>query len=321
MFRFSDTIYLMSISTIITTIFALIVIFLFAVQKFGHQIQRVAGEKLKTLLHNSTDNPVKGALGGAFITALLQSSTATSVILVGLVNAGVLQSTNALGVVIGANIGTTITAQLVALNMTYIAPIIVIIGFIVGHTHSRFRKYGKSIFYFGLIFLTLFIISNIASPLKDNIDLQNFLRGLTDPYKAILVGSVITAIMQSSSVFTALTLILVANGLISLPIALGFMIGSAIGSPLTAIIASTSASFEAKKVAISHVIFNILGVIIFTPLLYPFTRLLEVISDNEIQQVVNAHFIFNISCAVICLVFFKYFEKSSRIFTKALYKN
>ncbi len=311
----------MSIATIISTVLALVIIFLFAVQKFGHQIQMVAGERLKSLLHNFTNHPVKGALSGAFITAILQSSTATSVILVGLVNAGVMESINALGVVIGANIGTTITAQLVALNMTYIAPIIVICGFIIGHTHSRFRKYGKAIFYFGLTFLTLFIISNIVSPLKDNVDLQNFLHSMTDPYKAILVGIVITAIMQSSSVFTALTLILAGSGLISLPIAIGFMLGSAIGSPLTAIVASTSASFEAKKVAISHVIFNILGVIIFTPLLYPFVKLLRLISDNEIQQIVNAHFIFNITCAIICLVFFKYFERISKRITQILYKN
>jgi phosphate:Na+ symporter len=173
----------MDITTIITTVLSLVVIFLFAIQKFSHQIQLVAGEKLKSVLNKWTDTPIKGVLSGAMITGIMQSSTATSVVLVGLVNAGLIASYNAIGVVIGANIGTTITAQLVALNMTYIAPVIVICGFIITHSQSRFKKYGKAIFYFGLIFLTLFIISNIVAPLKDNLFLQSLLSEMNNPYK------------------------------------------------------------------------------------------------------------------------------------------
>lgn len=311
----------MDTTTIITTVLSLVVIFLFAVQKFSHQIQLVAGERLKTLLHNFTNNPIKGVLSGALITGIMQSSTATSVILVGLVNAGLIASKNAIGVVIGANIGTTITAQLIVLNMTYIAPLIVIIGFIITHTQSRFKKYGKSIFYFGLIFFSLFIISNIVAPLKYNVGLQDFLSSMNDPYKAILIGAVITAILQSSSVFTGLTLILATNGFVTLPVAVGFLLGSNIGSPLTAIIASTSANFEAKKVAMAHIMFNIVGVLIFIPFIYPFISLLQLISDNEVQQIVNAHFLFNVICAILCLFFFNYFEKLVRKATKAMYKN
>ncbi len=311
----------MDITTTITTVLSLVIVFLFAIQKFSHHIQKLAGERLKSLLHKFTDKPVKGAFSGALVTGLVQSSTATSVILVGLVNAGVLATYNAISVVIGANIGTTITAQLIALNMTYIAPIIVIVGFILSHTHSRFRRYGKAIFYFGIIFLTLFIISFIVTPLKDNSDLQNLLTSINSPYRAIVFGIIITTILQSSSVFTGLTLVLVSGGFIGLPVAIGFLIGSSIGSPLTAVIASTSASFEAKKVAVSHVIFNLLGVVIFTPLINPFVKLLHLISDNEIQQVVNAHFIFNMVCAILCLVFFNYFVFITDKATKILYKN
>ena len=311
----------MNVTTIITTVLSLVVIFLFAIQKFSHQVQLIAGERLKAILNRWTDKPIKGVVSGALITSIMQSSTATSVVLVGLVNAGVIASYNAIGVVIGANIGSTITAQLVALNMTYIAPIIVIFGFIITHTQSRFRKYGKSIFYFGLIFLTLFIISNIVAPLKDNLDLQNILSAMNNPYKAILVGAIVTAILQSSSVFTGLILILTLQGLVTLPAAIGFMLGSNIGSPLTAIVASTSANFEAKKVAIAHVLFNVVGVLIFTPFIIPFEKLLRFISNNEIQQIVNAHFLFNITCAIICLAFFEHFEKLVRNVTKILYKN
>ncbi len=311
----------MDTSTILTTVLSLVVVFLFAIQKFSHQIQRVAGDKLKTILNNWTNTPIKGVVSGAFITSIMQSSTATSVILVGLVNAGVIASYNAIGVVIGANIGTTITAQLIALNMTYIAPIIVIAGFIISHTRTRLKKYGKSIFYFGIIFLSLFIISNIVSPLKDNLELQKLLVLMSSPYTAILAGAIITAILQSSSVFTGLVIILGAQGLIGLPAAIGFMLGSNIGSPLTAIIASTSASFEAKKVAVAHILFNIVGVIILIPLIYPFMSLLQLISNDTTQQIVNAHFLFNIICAIICLISFNYFEKLVRNTTKMMYKN
>lgn len=311
----------MDLSTTITTTLSLVVIFLFAVQKFSHQVQLIAGERLKGILHKTTNTPLKGVLSGALVTSIMQSSTATSVILVGLVDTGIIATYNAISVVIGANIGTTITAELVALNMTYVAPIIVITGFIISHTHSRFRKYGKSIFYFGIIFLSLFIISHIVAPLKDNSDLQNFLSSISGPYKSIVFGAFITAILQSSSVFTGLTLILVANGFVTLPVAIGFMLGANIGSPLTAIIASTSANFEAKKVAVAHVLFNLFGIIMFIPLLKPFMLLLNVISENAVQQVVNAHFLFNVVSAIVCLIFFNHFHKAVHTATKVLYKN
>ncbi|MES2223815.1 MAG: Na/Pi symporter [Patescibacteria group bacterium] len=311
----------MDTSTIITTVFSLIIVFLFAVQKFSHQIQRVAGDRLKNFLNNWTSTPIKGVLSGTLLTTILQSSTATTVILVGLVNASIITSRNALGVVIGANIGPSISAQLVALNMTYIAPIIVIVGFIISHTKTRFKRYGKAIFYFGVVFLSLFIIANIISPLKDNVDFQNILVAMSNPYKAIIAGAIITAILQSSSVFTGIVIILGSQGLITLPAAIGFMLGSNIGSPLTAIVASTSASFEAKKVAIAQILFNILGVLIFIPLIYPFMSLLEIISQNETQQIVNAHFLFNIICAILCLTFFDKFEKLVKQTTKIVYKN
>jgi phosphate:Na+ symporter len=311
----------MDTTTIITTSLALVVIFIFAVQKFSRNIQRTAGERLKNILNRSTDKPYKGVIGGALVTGIIQSSTATSVILVGLVNAGVMQATNAISVVVGANIGTTITAQLVALNMTYISPIIVICGFIIAHTHSKFKKYGKGIFYFGVIFLSLFIISNIVSPLKDNIAIQNILSSTNNFYTSIIVGIIITAILQSSSVFTGLVLVFASQGLVTLPAAIGFMLGSNIGTPLTAIIASTSTGIDAKKVAISHMTFNILGVLLLLPFIQLFISLLGIISDNEIQQIVNAHFLFNTICAVVCIIFFDKFEKLVTIVTKTIYKN
>ncbi len=311
----------MDTPAIITTVLSLVVVFLFAVQKFSHQIQRVAGDRLKSMLNNWTSTPIKGAASGAIITGIIQSSTATSVILVGLVNAGVLNATNAISVIVGANIGTTITVQLLALNMVYVAPLIVIGGFILYHTHSRFKKYGKAVFYFGIMFLSLFIISNIITPLKDNIELQGILSNVNNLYAAILIGIVVTPILQSSSVFTGLILILASQGLINLPASIGFMLGANIGTPLTAIVASSSASFEAKKVAMAHWLFNLGGVILLLPFFNIFIYILRIISDNEVQQIVNAHFLFNVIASIVCLVFFERFKKIVEFVTRSLYKN
>ena len=310
----------MDTTAIFTTILSLVLIFLFAIQKFSHQIQLVAGERLKFILNKWTDTPLKGILSGAFVTSIIQSSTAASVILVSLVNAELIPSFNAISVVIGANIGSTVTAQLIALNMTFIAPIVVIIGFIIAHTHSRFRRYGKSIFYFGVMFLTLFLIRTLVEPLKDSLEVVAFLHSLSNPYAAILVGAIITIILQSSSVLTGLVLILASQGLVDLPAAIGFMLGAAIGSPITAVIASTSASIEAKKVAMANVLFNLIGAAIFIPIIWPLITLLKFTSDAPAQQIVNAHFIFNIGGAVIAFIFFKQFEKLVRKTTVALYK-
>jgi len=309
----------MDASTIFTTILALVLIFLFAIQKFSHQMQHVAGKRLKSFLTRWSDNPIKGSFSGMLVTALLQSSTATSIILVGLVNAEIIPATNALSVVIGANVGGSITAQLVALKMTYIAPLVVIAGFILSHTHSRFKRYGKPIFYFGVIFFSLFIIGILAEPLKNHASFLAIIQSISNPFTALLAGALITFLFQSSSVLTGLVLILAGSGLIELPTAIGFMLGGNIGSPITALIASASASLEAKRVAIAHALFNYVGTLIYLPLITPFILLLQFISPDPVQQIVNAHFIFNASCAIVCLVFFKRFDSLARKVTSALY--
>ena len=158
----------MDITNNIITILSLVILFLFAIQKFSRHVEEMAGDRLKTILNNWTKTPLRGVIAGTILTAILESSTAATIILVGLVNSEIMPFISALGVVIGMNIGTTITAELIALNMTYLAPIVVIVGFVISHTHSRFRKYGKTVFYFGVMFLCLLMISFIIAPLKDD---------------------------------------------------------------------------------------------------------------------------------------------------------
>ncbi|MES2060165.1 MAG: Na/Pi symporter [Patescibacteria group bacterium] len=310
----------MDITTTFTTILALVLIFLFAIQKFGHQIERVAGKRLREVFHNFTNRPSKAIAVGTLVSSILPSSMAISVILVDLVNAGIIASYNAIGVVVGANLGIIVTSQLIALNMTYVAPIVVIIGFIVSHTHSKFKKYGKAVFYFGVIFLALFIISILIEPLKSNPQFLSFLQSISNPYEAIIIGAVLTIMVQSGALFAGLVLILANGNLIGLPEAVGFLLGCGITPALTAVVASTSATLEAKKVAIANAYFNIGGVILFAPFLYPFIKLLQFISTNEVQQIVNATFIFNVSIAILCFVFFKYFDRLVEKTTVLLYK-
>ncbi len=297
----------MNIPHLIVSVFALITLFLFSIQKFSSHIQKIAGDKFKTLLHNSTKTPLRGFLAGTIVTALIQSSTATSVILVSLVDAGLITFHASLGAIIGSNIGTTITAWLIALKLTYIAPFIVIIGFIVSQTHTRFQKYGKMLFYFGIMFFALFSISFFLEPLKDSPFLKQLLSGESSLFLTILIGAVVTLVLQSSAVFTGLVITLASSGLIGLPGAIGLILGSNVGTTATAFIASITANTEAKKVAIAHILFNVIGVIIFLPFISPFIALIKFISPEITIQVVNAHFLFNIISVILGLVFIKPF--------------
>ncbi len=301
----------------ISVIFSLILVFLFALQKFSHQIQLVAGEKFRGILEKFINHPIKGAVAGALITSVIQSSSATSVILISLVDAGISTFERVLPVLIGANIGSTITAQLIALKMTYVAPIIVIAGFIIAHSHSKFRKYGKSVFYFGMIFLSLLLISYFIEPITNHPLFISLLK--SDGYFAtIAVGAIVTAIIQSSSIVTGIVILLAGEHAITLSQGVGIIMGSNIGSPVTALLASISAKFEAKKVAVAQFLFNVIGVLIFLPFLKLFELLLKGISSDITQQLVNAHFIFNFLTAILCLVFIKKFGDITNFVSKKI---
>lgn len=299
---------------------ALVFIFLFSLQKLSHQIEVVAGEKFKTLMNSWTKTPLRSFFTGGITTAVIQSSAATSVILISLVNSKIITFTQSLGAIIGANIGTTITAQLVALKMTYVAPFVVIAGFIISHSHSRLRKYGKSLFYFGMIFFTLYIISILIEPIKNSIIFTSILASTRDWWSAILIGAILTIILQSSSLITGLVIVMASQGFLDIYQSVGIILGSNIGSPFTALIASFSATTEAKKVAFAHFLFNFIGAIIFFPFLNYFIFLIQKISNDPVQQIVNAHFLFNAIVASICLIFIKKFEKFVTLFSNKITK-
>lgn len=294
---------------IFVTVIALVLIFIFSINKFSRQISLVAGNQFKKILSKITKNPFLGTVTGTAITSIFQSSTATTVMTVGLVNAGILSFYQSLGVVFGANIGTTITSQLIALNVTAIAPFIIIFGFLLLKFGKKYNIYGKSVFYFGLVFFCISLITQVVAPLAQNESIILALSKINSLPVAIIVGVIITTIFQSSSVTSGLILVMATSGLINFDQGVGLMLGANIGTTSTAILAAIPMGIEAKKTAVAHLLFNFFGVILIIPLLPIFTRLLQNLGGSVAQQIANMHLMLNLFATIVFLIFIKQFFK------------
>lgn len=298
----------MSFYYALSLIFALVAIFLFAVKKFSHQVQIQTGDRLKKTTHSFTNTPLKGTILGTIITIILGSSSATTVMTVAFVNAGVITFYNSLGIIFGANIGSTITSQLFALNFTVVAPFILLLGFFLDITKTKLQKFGRLIFYFGLIFMCLSLITDVADPLKYNEQFIDFFSYLKNPFLTILIGIICSVLLQSSAVVTAITMTLATSGHIDILQAIHLMLGANIGTSSTAIIASLSLGRIARKTSMAHLLFNVFGVILIFPFVTVFSDLIEAMGGKIAQQIANAHIIFNILSATIFLIFIKQFS-------------
>ena len=283
-----------------------IALFLFSVFSFSEIIKHIAGHKIKHLLQSLTSNPFKGLLLGTASTAILQASAATVIITASLSNAGLISLYNSLGIIFGANIGTTITSQLIAFNIMSISPFIIIIGLLIHFSGRGFKKFGKPIIYFGLLFFSIYLISHFVSYIDQSI-ISNLLSSVSNPILAILVGMVATIILQSSSVVSGIVLVLTGAGHVSLVQAIGMILGANIGTTFIVMLASTAMNKEAKKVALAHFLFNFIGVLIFLPFISYLYILVEKFDGNLVHQVANTHLIFNLVCAVIFLILIKPF--------------
>lgn len=292
----------------ISSIIAVIFVFLFAVEKFSNQIQKLAGDKFKSIIQRITSTPFKGTLIGTVVTAIMQSSTATTVMAISLVQSGIMPFTNSLGVIFGANIGTTITTQLIAFQLLEIAPFILVVGFILMKIKNRYSYLGKPIFYFGLIFSSLFIISVLVEPLKDNAILLDLLAKSSGVMLSIIVGFVVVAILQSSALVTGIVVIMSGAGLMGFEQAFAIILGANVGTTTTGLIAATVMEKGAKRAAMAHFVFNLLGVILILPFIDHFTNMIMLLPGNIEIQVASAHFIFNVLSAVLGLLFVKQFE-------------
>lgn len=285
-------------------------LFVYGMKLMGDGLENAAGDGLKSILEKVTGNPITAVLIGAAVTAVIQSSSATTVMVVGFVNAGLMNLTQAVGIIMGANIGTTITAQLVAFKLDDIAPLFVFIGAaIVMFAKGKKRKeIGNIILGFGILFTGMGIMSSSMKPLTNSEVFKDVLLTIGDNWPiGILAGAVITAVLQSSSATTGILVGLATAGAIDIKIALPIVFGCNIGTCVTAILSSVGANKTAHKAAAMHLIFNILGTIIFIPFLGLLGDFVYNLSPNDVQrQIANAHTVFNIVNTLIMLPFSKY---------------
>lgn len=299
-------------------------LFLFGMKMMSRGMQKSAGDKMRAILSTLTRNRFIGVAVGAFITLLIQSSSATTVMLVGFVESGLMQFVQSLGVILGADIGTTITAQIIAFKLTDYALLFIALGFILQMVSKKERlmHIGEAILGFGILFFGMHIMSSAMYPLRSYEPFLNILLQLENPLLGILIGTLFTALIQSSSAFIGIMIVLASQGFLSLQAAIPLVLGSNIGTAITALLASLNTGREAKRVALGHTLFKVMGVLVFVFWLPGFEKIVihispksdalvtsEMIAEILPRQIANAHTLFNISLTIIFIPFTKAFGK------------
>ncbi|UTR14418.1 Na/Pi cotransporter family protein [Salipaludibacillus sp. LMS25] len=285
-------------------------IFLFGIKYMGDGLQKVAGDKLRDILDKFTSNPVMGVIAGIVVTVLLQTSTGTTVLAIGLVNAGFMTLRQSIGVIMGANIGTTITAFIIGLKISdYALPIIAIGTFLIFFfKNKKANNFGQVFFGFGALFYGLNLMGEGLYPLRELEAFAELTVSMSDnPFLGVLIGTVFTVAVQSSSAAIGLLQQLFSQGALELDAALPVLFGDNIGTTITAILASIGASIAAKRAALTHVIFNVIGTILVLIIINPYIKMISYIQDvfslNAEMTIAVAHGIFNFSNVLIQLPF------------------
>lgn len=305
----------MTVLQAIIAVVAAVVLFLFALQGFSRELQAAGGERLRGWLGRATASRWRAFAVGALSTAMVQSSSAVTSLAAALVDARVISLGAGLGVMLGANVGTTATAWLVSFKLTGIGPLFIVAGTVLSLMPKRIAIFGKAAFYFGLVFFTLDLIGNELRPLRDHGLLQEWLQFARVPIIGILCGLGVTALVQSSSVTTGLAIVLVQQGVLMPEAAIPIVMGANIGTTSTALIASASMRLAARKAAIANFGFNIIGVLLFFPILPAFARIMIESSGSPALAVAWAHLIFN---TVVALLFMAILPRVETLLTAGL---
>ena len=290
-------------------------LFLFGINKMSDSLQAVAGSEMRRILKVLINTPLKGVLVGLGVTVLIQSSSATTVMMIGLVNTGIMTLNQAVGVVMGANIGTTITAQLIAFNIGQYAFLFIILGvtLLFIRKSKTMEHWSQILIGFGLLFVGLNVMGNSVSPLQNSITARNLMiRLASNPILSVLVGTCFTMLIQSSSASIGIVMVLASTGLIPFEGALYLVFGDNIGTTITAWLAALSSSNTAKRVAMVHTLFNVFGTIIFGILTYLgiYTLLINWITPGNVyagqniaRHIANGHTMFNVINMILFLPF------------------
>lgn len=295
-------------------------IFIYGMNMMSECLQKAAGEKMKSILALLTRNPVLGVLAGAITTAVLQSSSATTVMAIGFVSAGLMSLPQAISIIFGANIGTTMTAQIIAFKITDYIYIIIFIGFIISFVakSEKVKSIGQTIFAFGLLFLGIETMGDVMKPLASSPIFTDLIAKVSNmPVLGVAVGTLMTLVVQSSSATIAVLQNFAAQAgpdgvtsILGLTGAIPILLGDNIGTTITALLASIGQNKDAKRTAVAHCIFNVSGCLLFIWFIKPFAALIQYISPKgpEIEvisrQIANSHTVFNITMTLIwvCLI-------------------
>ena len=288
--------------------------FLYGMNVMADGLQKSAGNRMKHLLEFLTRNRLMGILVGAGVTAIVQSSSATTVMVVGFVNSGMMTLRQAVWIIMGANIGTTITGQLIALDVSAIAPLLAFLGvaLVVFVKKQKVHHYGLILAGLGILFVGMDMMSTSMMPLRDSEAFVALMTKFSNPVLGILAGTIFTAVIQSSSASVGILQALATSGLIGLGNAVYVLFGQNIGTCITAILAAIGTNRNAKRTTIIHLMFNIIGTTIFTTIciLTPLTNVIEGLTPgNPAAQIANMHTLFNVVTTLLLLPFGTYLAK------------
>ena len=293
-------------------------LFLYGIEQMTGALKTIAGSKMKNLLARMTSNRIKGAITGAFATAVVQSSSVTTVLVVGFISAGLISLAQAISIIIGANVGSTVTVQIIAFNITEYSLLMIAIGFGIRFIvkHEKIKYLGLMLMGVGLLFLGMQFMSDATRPLRTYEPFIYAMSHMKNPIIGILIATLFTAIIHSSAAAIGIVIALASQGFINLEAGISLVLGANIGTCITALLASIGMPRASKQAALSHVIINIIGVLIWLPFIYrlddvvrylspAFTELtgLNRIAAEAPRQIANAHTIFNLMNTVILLPF------------------
>jgi phosphate:Na+ symporter len=291
-------------------------LFLYGMEKMSGGMKKAAGNQMRSILGLLTENRIAALMVGASVTMVIQSSSATTVMLLGFVQAGLMSFSKSLGMILGADIGTTITAQLIAFKVTSYSLLMVAVGFALrmfsrtGNT----KNIGEVLLGFGLLFLGMNLMSQAMKPMRTYEGFINIMRGFENPLAGILIGTIFTALIQSSSAFIGIVIVMAQQELITIGAGIPMILGANIGTCVTAVLAGIGTSREARRVAIAHVLFKVIGVMLFVFWIPGFSALVRSISlvfgFDTAREIANAHTIFNVSLALFFLPFTKFFSNA-----------
>jgi phosphate:Na+ symporter len=286
--------------------------FLYGMEMMSDGMKVTAGNSMRTILEKLTSNKYLAVFVGAFVTMVIQSSSATTVMLVSFVNSGLLAFSQALGVILGSNIGSTVTAQIVAFKVTDYALLLIAAGSLMSlfSKKDNVKNLGYVILGFGLLFYGMKVMSDTMKPLRSDPAFNSILTSFENPFLGILAGAIFTALVQSSSATTGIVITLASGGSITLEAGIPLIFGANIGTCITALLAGLNASRDAKRVAVAHVTFNFIGVLLFCFWIPTFADLVSQTSQNIPRQIANAHTIFNIIASIVFIPFTGYIAKT-----------